>query len=81
MLAITNTAVTRDEVCHALLRARHPRLRERDHGILLRLDGKSCPEIAPWLSRDEETLRRWVHGFHTAGLPGLAREAAPGRPA
>jgi transposase len=53
----------------------------RYHGILLLLEGKSCPEIAPWVSRGEETLRRWVHAFHTAGLPGLEREASPGRPA
>ncbi len=81
MLEITNTAVIRDEVWRAFRRARDTRLRERYHGILLRLDGKSCPEIAPWVDRDEETLRPWVHAFHTAGLPGLAREASRGRPA
>jgi transposase len=81
MLEITNTAVTRDEVWHAFRRARGTRLRERYHCILLLLDGKSCPEIAQWLYRDEETLRRWVHAFNTSGLPGPEREASPGRPA
>jgi hypothetical protein len=81
MLEITNTAVTRDEVWHAFRRARDPRRRARYHGILLRLDGKSRPEIAPWLYRDEDTLRRWVHAFHTAGRPGLERETSPRRPA
>ena len=81
MLEITNTAVTRDEVWHAFRQASDTRLRERYHCILLLLDGKSCPEIAQWLYRDEETLRRWVHAFNTAGLPGLEREASPGRPA
>jgi transposase len=81
MLEITNTAVTRDEVWHAFRRTRDTRLRERYHCILLLLDGKSCPEIAQWLYRDEETLRRWVHAFNTSGLPGLEREASLGRPA
>jgi transposase len=49
--------------------------------MLLLLDGKSCPEIAPWLYRDEETIRRWVQAFNTAELPGLECEPAPGRPA
>lgn len=48
--------------------------------ILLVLDGKSCPEIAQWLYRDEETIRGWVHAVHTAGLPGLERDPIPGRP-
>ena len=81
MLKITNTTVTRDEVWHAFRREHEVWLRERYHCILLLLDGKSCPESAQWLYRDEETLRRWVHAFHTAGLPGLVREASPGRPA
>jgi hypothetical protein len=81
MWEITNLAVTRDAVGHAFRRARDPRRRQRDHGILRWLAGKSGPELAPWLSRDEETRRRWVQAFHPAGRPGLAREAAPGRPA
>jgi transposase len=81
MLKIANTTVTRDEVWHAFRRAHDARLRERYHCILLLLDGKSCPEIAQWLYRDEETIRRWVHAFHTSGLAGLEREASPGRPA
>ena len=56
------------------------RLRERYHCILLLMDGKSCPEIAPWLYRDEETIRAWVHAFNEAGLPGLERTPIPGRP-
>jgi transposase len=81
MLEITNTAVPRDEVWHAFRRAHDARLRERYHGILLRLDGKSCPEIAQWLSRDEETIRAWIHAFNEAGLHGLERASIPGRPA
>jgi transposase len=81
MLKIANTTVTRDEVWHAFRRAHDARLRERYHCILLLLDGKSCPEIAQWLYRDEETIRRWVHAFNTSGLAGLKREVSPGRPA
>ena len=81
MLEITNTAVTRDEVWHAFRRARDARLRERYHCILLRLDGKSCPEIAQWLYREEETIRAWIHACNEAGLHGLERAPIPGRPA
>jgi class 3 adenylate cyclase len=42
---------------------------------------RSCPEIAPWLYRDEDTIRGWVHAFHQSGLPGSERESIPGRPA
>jgi transposase len=57
------------------------RLRERYHGILLLMDGKSCPEVAPGLSRDEDTGRGWVQACTQEGLPGLARELIPGHPA
>jgi transposase len=53
----------------------------RDHGMLLRLDGKSGPEMAPWLDRDEDTIRGWGHAFTHSGLQGLERELLPGRPA
>lgn len=80
MLAITNTAVTREELGRAFRQAHDVRLRERYHCILLLMDGKSCPEIAQWLYRDEETVRSWVHAFNEAGLRGLERAPAPGRP-
>jgi transposase len=80
MLTITNTAVTREQVWTAFRRTHDVRLRERYHGILLLLDGKSCAEIAQWLYRDEETIRSWVHAINEAGLPGLERDPIPGRP-
>jgi transposase len=81
MLTTTNTTVTREEVWHAFRRTHDARLRERYHCMLLLMDGKSCPEVAQWLSRDEETIRSWVHAFHEAGLRGLERAAIPGRSA
>ena len=56
------------------------RRRERYHCILLLMDGKSCPEIAQWLYRDEETVRSWVHAFNEPGLRGLERAPVPRRP-
>ena len=79
MLEITNTAVTHYEVWHAFRRAHDAQRRERDHGILQLLDAQCCPEIVLWWYRDEETIRRLVHGFDTVGLPGLEREASPAR--
>jgi GH15 family glucan-1,4-alpha-glucosidase len=70
MLTITHTTVTRAQVWAAFRRA---------HDVLM--EGKSCPESAQWLYRDEETMRTWVHAFHEAGLPGLERAPIPGRPA
>jgi transposase len=81
MLTITNTMITRDEVWRAFRRTADVRLRERYHGVLLVMDGKTCPEIAQWLYRDEETIRSWVQAFNVAGLHGLERAPIPGRPA
>jgi transposase len=81
MLTITNTTVARDEVWRAFRRTHAVRLRERYHCMLLLMDGNTCPEIAQWLYRDEDTMRGWVHAFNTAGLQGLERELIPGRPA
>jgi transposase len=80
MLTITSLRVTREQVWAAFRRTHNVRLRERYHGILLLMDGKSCPELAPWLYRDEETIRAWVPAFNEAGLPGLERAPIPGRP-
>jgi transposase len=80
MVTITNTAVTREQVWAAFRRAHDVRLRERYHSILLLMDGKSCPEVAQWLYRDEETIRSWVRAFNETGLPGLERASSPGRP-
>jgi transposase len=81
MLTITNTSVTREHVWRAFRRAPDVRLRERYHAILLLMDGKSCPEVAQWRYRDEETIRAWVHALNEAGLGGLERATIPGRPA
>lgn len=80
MLKITNPTVTREQVWAASRTSHDVRWRERYHGILLLLDGQSCPEIAQWLYRDEETIRSWVQAVNEAGLPGLERDPIPGRP-
>jgi transposase len=80
MLSITNTTVTREQLWRTFRRTHDVRLRERYHGILLLMDGQSCPEIAQWLYREEETIRRWVRACNEAGLQGLARAPSPGRP-
>jgi transposase len=81
MLTMTNTTVTREQVWTAFRRTPDVRLRERYPSILLLMDGKSCPEIAQWLYRYEETIRSWVRAFNESGLPGLELTASPGRPA
>ena len=67
MLTITNTTVARDEVWRIFRRTHDVRLRERYHGSPLLMDGKSCPEVAQWLYRDEDTVRGWVHAFNQGG--------------
>jgi hypothetical protein len=57
------------------------RLRERYHGLLLPMDGKSCLEMMPWLYRDEDTVQGRVHAFNQRELQGVERELIPGRPA
>jgi len=81
MLTITNMAVTREQVWTAFRRTSDVRLRERYHTILLLMDDNSCPEMAQWRYRDEETVRAWVPAFNEAGRRGLERALIPGRPA
>jgi transposase len=80
MVTLTNTPITRDEVWRACRRTPDVRLRERYPGMLLLMDGRGCPEVAPWLYRDEDTVRGWVHAFNRGGIQGLEREPIPGRP-
>jgi transposase len=81
MLTITNTTATREPLWAAFRRTREVRLRERSHTTLRLMDGKSCPELAQWRYREEETIRTWVRAFNEAGVPGLERAPLPGRPA
>ena len=81
MVTISNTTVRREDVWRAFRQTHDARLRERYHCILLLIDGRSCPEIAPWLYREEDTIRSWVHAFNQGGLQGLESECIPGRPA
>jgi transposase len=80
MLTITHTSVTREPMWTAFRRTPDGRWRERDHAILLRMEGKSCPEVAQWLYRDEETIRAWGHARNEAGRHGWERATIPGRP-
>jgi transposase len=64
MVTVSNTTVPREAVWRALRQTHDARLRERYHCILLLLDGKSCPAIARWLYRKEDTIRNWVHAFN-----------------
>jgi hypothetical protein len=73
MLTITNTTVTREHVWTAFRRTHEVRRRERYHSTLLLMDGKSGPEVAPWWSRDEDTVRGWGQAFNQGGSRGWRR--------
>lgn len=81
MVTISHTTVPREDIWCAFRPTHDVRLRARYHCILLLIAGKSCPEVAQWLYREEDTIRRWVHAFNQGGLQGLERELIPGRPA
>ena len=57
-------------------------VRERLEMIALADAGQTVPQIARFLGRHEQTVRRWVKAFLTAGFPALAdpRRHAGGRP-
>jgi transposase len=80
MWKIPNSTVTRAQVWAAFRRSHDVRWRERSHGILRLLGGKSCPEMAQWLYRDEEPIRSRVQAVNEAGLRGLERDPLTGRP-
>jgi transposase len=81
MVTMSHTTVPREDAWRAFRQTHDARRRERYRCILLLLEGKSCPEIAPWLYREEDTMRSWVHAFNQGGLQGLERECIPGQPA
>ena len=47
---------------------------------LLSNDGKSVPEIALMLKRNQHTIRDWLKRYNTQGIKGLSRNFSPGRP-
>jgi hypothetical protein len=81
MVAIMSTTVTCEALRCGFRHTHDVRLRERYHCILLLMDGKSFPEPAQWLYRDEETVGSRVHAFNEAGLRGLGRAPIPEQPA
>lgn len=52
MLTFTHTTVTREQVRMAFRRTYDSRLHERYHGLLLQIDGRSCPDIAQGLEHE-----------------------------
>jgi transposase len=81
MVTISTTTIPREDVWRAFRQTHEARRRERYRCILLLCDGKSCPEMALWLYREEDTMRSWGHACNQGGLQGLERESIPGRPA
>jgi len=47
---------------------------------LLSNDGKSVPEIALMLKRNQHTIRDWLKRYRAKGINGLSRNFSPGRP-
>jgi transposase len=47
---------------------------------LLSYDGKSVPEIALMLKRNQHTIRDWLKRYRARGINGLSRNFSPGRP-
>ncbi len=47
---------------------------------LLSNDGKSVPEIALMLKRNQHTVRDWLKRYRAQGINGLNRKFSPGRP-
>ena len=80
MLKITHADVTWQTVWDAFRHCHDVRLRERYHAVLLLLDGQTCPDIAQWLYRDEDTICLWIHAVNEQGLEALQRAPIPGRP-
>jgi transposase len=63
-----------------LRRSPCPRARLRAQMVLLSHQGYSLREIASITRQSDETVRRWLHRFHTRGCPGLREAPRFGRP-
>jgi transposase len=51
---------------------------ERARIIALSWDGLSVPAIAAEIGCHENTVRRWLHRFHAAGVDGLGNQPGAG---
>jgi hypothetical protein len=67
MVTMGNTTIPREDIWRAFRQTHAVRLRERSHGMLRLIDGNSGPEVAPWRSREEDTMRSGVHAFNQGG--------------
>ena len=63
-----------------LRRAPCPRHRLRAQMVLLSHQGYSLQQIAAITRQSDETVRRWLHRFHSHGCPGLHERPRCGRP-
>jgi hypothetical protein len=72
MLKSTNPSVTRDRVWTAFRRTHDVRWRERYQAILLRLDGKTCPEKS-LLIIPERAAQHLGHAVDTAVCEAVGR--------
>ncbi len=69
-----------DRLREMFRRTRCPRTRLRVLMILLSHEGRSIGEIARTTQQSQETVRRWLHRFRTAGCAGLHEAPHSGRP-
>lgn len=63
----------------AYRRAETGREKERLQIVLLSLEGKTPPQIAPLVKRHVYTVRYWLHQFNRGGLAALVDKPHPGR--
>jgi transposase len=54
--------------------------KQRAQMVAASWDGSTVPQIAEELGCHEQTVRRWLHRFNTAGVDGLADRPGTGRP-
>lgn len=63
----------------AYRRAETGRKKERLQIVLLSLEGKTPPQIAPLVKRHVYTVRYWLHQYNCGGLAALGDKPHPGR--
>jgi transposase len=61
-------------------RSDESRYDHRLHGVLLVVQGMSCPEAGRLLGDSARSVQYWDHRFEAEGFAGLAEGERPGRP-
>ena len=71
--------MSKDDIKSNMRKDKDPRIYERWVCINCSIEGKTVPEIALILYREEKTIREWIGAFNREGPVGIRSESPTGK--